>query len=165
MSDNLVAGITVKDYNLSRKTDRWKEKLMGFIMTQQRTPFQWDHNDCVSFATNCIMAMTGIDVVDWLRGKYYDKHTAKQALWGHMGMGLVKTFSKIFEENGFKRTDQINIGDICFVEIQNLDPEASRMFGNVTMAVVVNRSGHIMAPGKNGLEILNKYKLVKAWTL
>lgn len=147
------------------KTKHWEKKLKFFIRTQLNTPFQWDTSDCVSFSTNCIMAMTGIDVVEWLRGKYHDKHSAREAVWGHMGMGLVKTFSKIFKENGFKETNQLKTGDICFVQIQNLDPEASRMFDNATMAVVVNDFGHIAVPGKNGLEILNNYKLTKAWKL
>jgi len=149
----------------SIKTRNWESKLRGFIRSQSGTPFQWDRSDCVSFTTNCIMAMTGIDVAGWLRGKYNDKHSAKKVLWDHMGMGLVKTFSKIFEENGFEETYKLRTGDICFVQIQNLDPEASRMFDNATMAVVVNNFGHIAVPGKNGLEIFNHYRLMKAWKL
>ena len=148
----------------SQKLNDWKPRLRTLIVERAKVPFEWGKNDCVSFAADVIEAMTGMDVIDWGRGKYSNKEEALMVLKDHFGVGVFKTFDRIFEEHGFTQTDSIKGGDIAFVVIENLDPEASEMFNHLTLMVGVG-DGAITGPGKDGLVLIKKYELVKAWTL
>ncbi len=42
----------------------WTIRYSAYIAERRSMPFAWGSNDCASFATNCIAAITGVDIVD-----------------------------------------------------------------------------------------------------
>ncbi|MCW0235309.1 MAG: hypothetical protein OJJ21_17045 [Ferrovibrio sp.] len=48
--------------------ENWPERLSNYIAKRKDDPFAWGVNDCVLFAADCIIEMTGLDPVPPLRG-------------------------------------------------------------------------------------------------
>jgi hypothetical protein len=150
----------------SQKIKGWKKYLAANLYLKSMAPFQWGVNDCMTLACDAIRAMTGMDpMANWLRGHYSNKHEAIKMVRGHFGLPFMETFEAVFETMGFEPSNKLQMGDIAFVKIKNIDPVAAKLFGGVTLATVFNDAGHVVCPGKDGLVVLAKYNLVKAWTL
>lgn len=43
------------------RLDRWDMRLMECVQAAQTKPFEWGSHDCVTFAADCVRAMTGCD--------------------------------------------------------------------------------------------------------
>ncbi len=150
----------------SLKIKGWERYLAASLYVKSMAPFQWGVNDCMTFTCDSVKAMTGMDpMTNWLRGHYSDKREAIALVRGHFGLPFFDTFEMVFETMGFQETDKLEKGDIAFIRVENLDPEAAKLFGGVTLATVFNDFGHVACPGKNGVAVFDKYDLVKAWTL
>ncbi len=143
-----------------------KKYLAAILYLKSMVPFQWGVNDCMTLACDSIKAMTGMDpMANWLRGRYSNKYQAIDLVRGHFGMSFLDTFSSIFDVMGFQPSNSLKMGDIAFIRIPNLDPEAAELFGGMTLATVFNELGHVICPGKEGLAVIEKFDLVKAWKL
>jgi hypothetical protein len=150
----------------SYKIKGWERYLAASLYLKSMMPFEWGVHDCMTMACDSIKAMTGMDpMANWLRGKYSNKHEAIKSVRSHFGLSFIDTFEMVFETMGFEQSRKLEMGDIIFVRIDNLDPEASKLFGGVTLATVFNDKGHIVCPGKDGFVVLEKYNLVRGWTL
>ncbi len=143
----------------SKKTEGWRQRLINNLVICENLPFIWGENDCVSFTSDNIRLMTGKDPSWWNRGKYSNKFGALRVLKEFNGLGLVETFEHVFLESGYERTDKLEIGDVGFMEVENLDTEAAQMFGGVTLATGLN-SGYAVAPGKDSLVRIMKYNVL-----
>lgn len=62
----------------------WEQQLVRLTTGKLRTPWAWGEHDCVMFAADCILAMTGVDLADEFRGRYENEHEA-WALLAHLG--------------------------------------------------------------------------------
>lgn len=55
------------------RLDRWDTRLMECVHAAQDRPFDWGSHDCVTFAADCVRAMTGEDPLEglatWADGK------------------------------------------------------------------------------------------------
>lgn len=119
----------------------------------------------MTMACDSVKAMSGIDPLSWARGKYKTKHEAIDIVTKRFGWSFIDTFSQIFENRGFNEVDSVGLGDIAFIKTENLDPEASELFGGVTMATCFDPEGGVLCPGKDGLLLVLQYELVKSWTI
>jgi hypothetical protein len=150
----------------SQKIKGWEKYLSANLYLKGMVPFKWGVNDCITSACDSIKAMTGVDpMANWLRGRYSSKYEAIDLVRNHFGLSFLDTFASVFEVMGFEPTDKLKKGDIAFIRIDNIDPEAAEMFGGVTLATIFNDVGHVVCPGKDGLVVIEKFDLVKAWTL
>jgi hypothetical protein len=150
----------------SFKIKGWRKYLAANLYLKSMKPFEWGVNDCMILACDAIKAMTGMDpIANWLRGKYSDKHEAIAVVRGHFGLPFLETFEMVFETMGFQPSEKLEMGDVAFVRIENFDPEAAKLFGGLTLATVFNDAGHVVCPGKDGLVVLSKFEMVKAWKL
>lgn len=48
----------------------WPELLAAFVESRRAAPFVWGENDCVMFAADCALAITGNDPAIVYRGSY-----------------------------------------------------------------------------------------------
>lgn len=64
---------------IARKHD-WPERLSALISARLHEPFEWGKNDCALFAADAVLAMTGHDPAEALRGRYRTARGAKRAL-------------------------------------------------------------------------------------
>lgn len=150
---------------VSYKTKGWEKRLETFIRSRADIPFAWGSNDCVSFTADCIKEMTRQDVIAWGRGKYKNKAEALEVLKGQYGMGMYRTFDRIFtEEMEYHESDCLGCGDIGFVQMENRDTVASEMFDYLTLVTCVDNSGTVICPSEEGLTLTKNYLMVKAWT-
>jgi hypothetical protein len=149
----------------NQKIKGWKKYLAANLYLKGMIPFQWGVNDCMTSACDAIKVMTGLDpMANWLRGHYSDKHEAIKIVRGHFGLPFLETFEMVFETMGFEQSAGLEMGDVAFIRVENLDTEAAKLFGGVTLATVFNEFGHVACPGKDGLVVFEKFDLVKAWT-
>ncbi len=144
----------------------WKKYLAAHFYLKSMAPFEWGVNDCMTLACDSIKAMTGMDpMANWMRGRYTTKQDAIGLVRCHFGLPFRETFESVFEAMGFQPTDKLEVGDIAFIIIENIDLDAAKMFGGVTLSTVFNDAAHVVCPGKNGLVVIEKYELVSAWKL
>jgi len=61
----------------------WPEKMHDVIRAAKRIEFEWGKHDCLLFSMDCVEAMTGVDHVKKLRGKYETE------------IGVLRAFRKI----------------------------------------------------------------------
>jgi hypothetical protein len=56
-----------------RRTEGWERVLDAEIEKARRLPFSWGIHDCVTWAANVVLAMTGEDLIPEFRGGYQTK--------------------------------------------------------------------------------------------
>ncbi len=54
---------------LERFTD-WPQRLSAECDAWKDRPHDWDGSDCATFAGDCVLAMTGKDLLEGIRGRY-----------------------------------------------------------------------------------------------
>jgi hypothetical protein len=63
----------------------WPETLSQVIEQARQRPFRWGEHDCVSFAADCVQALTGRDPLGSLRGAYSGARGAQRLLAAEHG--------------------------------------------------------------------------------
>lgn len=58
----------------------WPALLDAFVASRLKLPFAWGWNDCCLFACDAVLAMTGEDLAESFRGKYFNARDAKRML-------------------------------------------------------------------------------------
>ena len=66
----------------------WPKRLKAAIEDARDLPFAWGTNDCVMFACNVMLEITGVDFAHEFRGSYDDRRGAMRALQKCAGLGL-----------------------------------------------------------------------------
>jgi hypothetical protein len=119
-----------------KRFEDWPERLARFIDAHQGTPFAWGENDCCLFAANAILAMTGIDLAEGLRG--YSTHTGALRIIAPFG-DLETLAAGIAEEAGLEEIQPklAQRGDLIFAEHQGM--------------AIVGMNGIPLCPSSNGL--------------
>lgn len=64
----------------------WPERLAAFLEERRRVPFAWGANDCVSFAADAAVAITGRDPLGGLRGRWRSESDAARLLQSMGGL-------------------------------------------------------------------------------
>ncbi len=77
---------------MSRRPD-WPERLFAHVASRARTPFAWGAHDCVLFAADGVLAMTGRDLAAGWRGRWRSEIGARRVLARHFGGSLEEAVS------------------------------------------------------------------------
>lgn len=54
----------------------WETRLAALVTQAHSRPFAWGEHDCCLWAADCVLAQTGTDPADGLRGTYADARAA-----------------------------------------------------------------------------------------
>lgn len=63
-----------------RRLPDWPERLANLLRTTAILPFAWGRRDCCTFAADAVLAVTGVDPLQGLRGAWADRRSAVQVL-------------------------------------------------------------------------------------
>lgn len=55
------------------RLEGWETLLNEQIEKARHTPFKWGEHDCLTWACNCLLAITGVDYLADIRGRYKTK--------------------------------------------------------------------------------------------
>lgn len=83
--------------NIVRYQD-WEARLSVYLDRVAEEPFKWGTHDCALFASDCVLAMTGVDPAEAYRGTYDTVVGAAKALREHGAGTLLKSFTATFGE-------------------------------------------------------------------
>lgn len=127
----------------------WQLKFAACVDKHRSIPFAWGTHDCVLWASNVILAMTGIDPAKAYRGKYNSALTAAKII-GTTGLGAMAS-----QALGKTPVDvkMANVGDLLLV----------KQDGQELLAIC--NGDTVLAPGKNGLITLPISLAVQAWRI
>ncbi|MCK5041714.1 MAG: hypothetical protein KAR62_05445 [Sphingomonadales bacterium] len=81
---------------MMKRNENWQQALNETVEAARERPFSWGKHDCCLFAANCVEAMTGIDPMADMRGKYENEEGAREVLKTLGGKTLYRTMQKIF---------------------------------------------------------------------
>ena len=72
---------------MANRVPDWPERLYAQIEAAKTRPYSWGRHDCALFAADSVLALTGIDPVPDLRGRYDCAFGAARALKRFCGGG------------------------------------------------------------------------------
>lgn len=126
----------------------WQQALSREAIRHAMTPYEYGEHDCILFAANCVLAMTGIDHAEDIRGRYSNALEA----------------AKIIKSNGFD-----SLGDMIASRLPEIEVrEVGR--GDVVLcdgpmgefaAMVVGKT--CAGPGPNGLVHVPKSQALRGF--
>lgn len=116
-----------------QRHDNWPEALAEFIDARRNELFEWGRNDCALFAADAVLAMTGVDLAEKLRGY----KTASGAARKIKAAGGMRQLASSLTE---KHPGMAQRGDVVLVEID----------GRETFGIVAGNAKWC-APGVDGL--------------
>lgn len=126
----------------------WQSRLAALLADRRAAPFEWALNDCCSFAADCVLAVTGVDPGEGLRGRYLDEAGALallQELGGVRGFADSRIGSRI-------KPLQARVGDVGM----------GRTPGGMGLVVCIGL--HWTGPGPTGLLTLPQDHVARfAW--
>lgn len=131
----------------TRKLD-WQLAFATCVAENQDRPFIWGEHDCVLWAANAVLSITGFDAAEGFRDRYSTALGAAKLLKEFGGMEALVT-AKLEREP--TPPAFANVGDILMV-MQEGQP----------MLAVCNGET-MLAPGLSGLVSLPTLSAVKAW--
>jgi hypothetical protein len=78
----------------------WSARLAKEVERHRLLPFAWGQSDCVLFAADCAVAVTGVDPIPvGSRGAYDDEASASRILTMHGYADIEAAASVVFEES------------------------------------------------------------------
>lgn len=137
---------------LRRRMPDWPERLAEMVEARRHAPFAWGRHDCITFAADATLAMTGRDVWAAHRGSYATEAEAE----GVVGpAGLEAFVAGLMADAGATEVQVIEAqrGDWVLITV-----------GNMPMVGVVV-GGRIAAPGNDGLAFLPLRRASRAWAI
>jgi len=133
------------------RNDDWDIQLFNFIQDSQNTPFKWGEHDCALFTANAILAMTGEDLANDVRGRYT---TFKGSLKVLKKLGKADLGQVVSAKLGASKLALLaKRGDVVLVNT------------NSTTALGMVAGLVALVPGKEGLEPIKMDDWIKAWTV
>ncbi len=139
----------------ARRED-WPERLAALVAERLRARFRWGRHDCVSFACDAVLALTGADPLAEFRGGYADEAGAEAILVAH-GPGLQAFCERLLGRFGCGSVAPPLLaqrGDLALVPSGN----------ELTMGVVLGAEG-VAAPGLRGLVFAPLGTAARAWSV
>lgn len=131
------------------KRYHWAGALSDLVIERMRVPFSWGVNDCCLFAADAVLAQTGQDHAEHLRGKYATAREAANLLAMHGGLGGIADAALRMRINPM----MAQIGDVVMVKTGH--------DGRESLAVCIGMTA--VAPGELGLEHIPMSGWVKGW--
>lgn len=132
----------------------WPERLAALVEARRHAPFAWGRQDCVAFAADAAIAVTGRDPLAAWRGRYGSEAEADAILADHGG-DLYRFMVLLMEAFGAPACPPrlAQRGDLALVQLGNL------------LAVGVVTGGAIAAPGQDGLAFAPPAAARRAWAV
>lgn len=135
------------------RLDGWPELLEKYLVEARERKFAWGENDCVLFAAGAVMAMTGVDTVGNVRGRYASNRGALKLIKALAPKGIPAAVGKALGEAEIQPM-YARRGDVVIV----VDEEGSEAVGIVDI-----RGSAIVTVGKAGLVYRPLSAAKKAW--
>jgi hypothetical protein len=125
----------------------WEAVLSSLVSQRLREPFCWGRHDCSLWAADAVLAITGRDFAEGLRGVYHDARSAQRILVAAGGLSQIVT-AALGEPIPplFARP-----GDIGLVEVKQ------------TQVLAVCNGSHWLAVAPDGLGVVDINKAIQAW--
>lgn len=127
-----------------KRTKDWDKKLSKFIDSRRKSPFKWGAHDCVMFAFDAVVEMTGEDAIQDIRGSWKSKRKAHSVL--EEGGGMECMLGELAREKGWKRVHPnfAQRGDLLLFDQEEV---------GMTLAVCVGASAYAPAQ-REGVDLL-----------
>ncbi len=143
---------------LPKKLPDWEQRLHDFIESRKTTPFEWGVNDCCLFASDALLAMTGVDIADKFRGKYDSEKSCIE---------LIESFG--YSDIGDLIRKELTAWQLTPVEpvfAHRGDLVMSMQAGQPALCIVGLEGKHSLGVGHNGLMKIRTYHdAVQAWRI
>lgn len=129
----------------------WPKRLLALVEERKHVPFAWGSQDCCLFACDCVVAMTGEDPAETLRG-YTDNVGADEAIsqFGNLE-ALVEAKCAEFEFKQLSTPLKGQRGDLVLFD------------NNSNPAIGVCIGGAVAFAGRDGLEFHPLRDCRRAW--
>ena len=130
----------------------WEPRLSEVIEGARDKPFKWGVHDCCIFAADCVLAISGKDPMEGLRGQYSDRRSALEILNEHGGPDA------LFDA----RLKRIGAQEIMPAYAQRGDV-ISMAQENAGARIMVAYRSFVIGPGDNGLLRKDRPSGARAW--
>lgn len=137
--------------NLTRNKD-WQDRLDALVLVRLRAPFAWGGHDCVLFAADAVLAMTGTDPAAAWRGQWTSAREAFRLLRPLGGLAAAAAGAGLPEVP----PRMAQRGDVVLLR-------APGRAGSMRGALGVCLGERIAAPGGRGLVMAGLGEGVRAW--
>ena len=114
----------------------WPQRLSAHCQLWNNTPHDWNGADCVTFAADAVLAISGVDPIEDLRGRWTTRSGALRVIKNEGFSSLSEIVASRFEEC---RIDEVGRGDIVMCP------------GEAGEFVAVVMGHYAVAPGEHGL--------------
>jgi len=125
----------------------WPLRFEALLKSRVSVPFAWGTNDCCTFAADVVIALTGADAMQDLRGTYSSEAEA-EALIQALG-GLPEALTRYLGEA--VPAAYANTGDVALV------------LNEGQTVVAVCNGGPVLAPGPRGVAALSDPSILFVW--
>jgi hypothetical protein len=140
----------------------WESKLDGLLSERKGSNFTWGQHDCCLFVGDAVLAMSGVDIAEWFRGKYSDSNKAYSLLKDYSGSSsggigsVMNQLSLLYNMAEIPRMTACH-GDIALCEVVTHLND-----GTLTMGVI-NQDDKILIAGRGKLHAFDKSVGVRFW--
>lgn len=80
------------------RTTGWEHRLYEVTLRALEIPHAWGEHDCATFAADCVEALTGIDPMGTLRGRYASRTGALRLIAENGHARLSNMVAELFED-------------------------------------------------------------------
>lgn len=134
------------------KREDWPDRLAAMVEARRRVPFAWGEQDCMTWAADVILELSGVDFLSVYRGTYDTEDQAEAIL--HAEGGLEALLARLATGAGMTERASPRLaqrGDLALVRV-----------GNQMMAGVITGTA-IAVPGSDGLAFVPARLAQRAW--
>jgi hypothetical protein len=133
------------------RLEGWEGRLAALVEARRHVPFQWGVNDCLMFAADAVLAVTGRDPAENHRGWYDDKGSALR----HLARGHGSLWKAVeYHLGAAGNVVDARRGDIAIGTWSDDLP-------GMTLGVVLG--AHVATPGPEGLVFNGLRTAMRAW--
>jgi hypothetical protein len=149
------------------RVDGWAAKLENYLLERHDKAFEWGTTDCCMFVGDSIRIITGVDVVEYFRGKYNKILPAFALMKDYSNGGSVQeTWERIAGCYEMKqiRTKALLPGDLVTMKAEACNPVAGRLSNGITVGIQSFTTG-ILSQGADSLMLSTKPNIMSAWKI
>jgi hypothetical protein len=137
-------------------------------------PFAWGKNDCATFACDAVLAMTGTDLAEPLRGKYDSALLAARTMNAFVSDIEAKKSvadrkerptDNLLESTAFAIAAIHGIRQVPVLRAQRGDVVLVKLENGLALAIVSLNGHEVIAPGATGLRRLPLRSALRAWRI
>jgi hypothetical protein len=133
------------------RTPGWRDALRELVTARAHTPFSWGSQDCMLFAADCRLAVTGEDLASPFRGRYRDRKSALCLIKKFGGSDLEAACLKLLGEPNPEGQISAMNGDTVLVE-QVPTGKALGVFAD-EVAVIAGEFGLVELPRQSIISV------------